>query len=175
MLAVVGVPSREARPPGSGEDTLSPERRTAGLLRPHVWVGYQWSHTGFCPGGETSQNRYIRSFVSQPPPVGSRTGARTVGSGGSSIAFALGLSPAPMATSPAPATSNGACGFPALRFPDDFTPRGYGTSRSAALSGPKASPYSTWSGRDRSSPGHKSPPSGLADRGRLYHLAPASL
>src|SRR3954467_5567145 len=27
-----------------------------------------------------------------------------------------------MATSPAPASSNGACGFPALRFPDDFTP-----------------------------------------------------
>src|SRR5262245_52579328 len=66
MLAVVGIPSRKARPPGSGEDTLSPELRTAGLLRPHVWVGYQWSHTGFCPG-ETSQNRSIRSFVSQPP------------------------------------------------------------------------------------------------------------
>ena len=54
--------------------------------------------------------------------VGSGAGARTVGSGGSSIAFALGLRPAPMATSPAPASSNGACGFPALRFPDDFTP-----------------------------------------------------
>ena len=36
--------------------------------------------------------------------------------------FALGLSPAPMATSPAPASSNGAGGFPALRFPDDFSP-----------------------------------------------------
>ena len=34
--------------------------------------------------------------------------------------FALGLSPAPMVTSPAPASSNGAGGFPALRFPDDF-------------------------------------------------------
>src|SRR6516162_2986841 len=38
----------------------------------------------------------------------------------------------------------------------------------------KASPYSTWSGRGRSSPERRSPPSGLADRGRLYHLAPAS-
>ena len=57
-----------------------------------------------------------------PPPVGSKTGARTVGSGGSSAAFASGLRPAPLATSPAPASSNGACGFPALRFPDDFTP-----------------------------------------------------
>ena len=43
------VPSREARPPGSGEDTLSQELRTAGLLRPHVLVGYRWSHTGLCP------------------------------------------------------------------------------------------------------------------------------
>src|SRR6516165_9755213 len=54
--------------------------------------------------------------------VGSRTGARTVGSGGLSKPFALGLSPAPMVTSPAPASSNGAGGFPALRFPDDFSP-----------------------------------------------------
>jgi len=34
-------------------------------------------------------------------PVGWGTGARTVGSGGGSIPFGLGLSPAPMATSPA--------------------------------------------------------------------------
>ena len=67
MLAVVGIPSREARPSGSDEDTLSPKLRTAGLLRPHVWVGYQWSHTGFCPGCKASHNRSIRSFVSQPP------------------------------------------------------------------------------------------------------------
>src|SRR5213592_4398202 len=62
------VLSQEARPPGSGEVTLSQELRTAGLLRPHVLVGYQWSHTGFCPGRKTSHNRYIRSFVSQLPP-----------------------------------------------------------------------------------------------------------
>src|SRR5262249_33913313 len=68
MLAVVGIPSRDARPSGSDEDTLSQELRTAGLLRPHVLVGYQWSHTRFCPGDQTSHNRYIRSFVSQPPP-----------------------------------------------------------------------------------------------------------
>src|SRR6516164_7941176 len=61
------APSREARPPGSGEDPLSQKLRTARLLRPHVWVGYQWSHTGFCPGRKTSHNRSIRSFVSQPP------------------------------------------------------------------------------------------------------------
>ena len=62
------VPSREARPPGSGEVTLSQELRTAGLLRPHVLVGYRWSHTGLCPGRKTSHNRYIRSFVSHLPP-----------------------------------------------------------------------------------------------------------
>src|SRR5439155_16429130 len=59
------VPSREARPPGSGEDTLSQELRTVGLLRPHVLVGYQWSHTGLGPGRKTSHNRYFRGFVSQ--------------------------------------------------------------------------------------------------------------
>jgi hypothetical protein len=45
----------------------------------------------------------------------------------------------------------------------------------AALSGPRTGPYSTWSVRGRPSPGHQSPPSGLADGGRLCHLAPASL
>ena len=44
------VLSRETRPPGSGEVSLSQECHTIGLLRPHVLVGYQWSHTGLCPG-----------------------------------------------------------------------------------------------------------------------------
>ena len=44
------VLSRKTRPPGSGEVTLSQELRTVGFLRPHVLVGYQWSHTGLCPG-----------------------------------------------------------------------------------------------------------------------------
>src|SRR5271157_5406290 len=44
------VLSRETRPPGSGEVSLSQELRTVGLLRPHVLVEYQWSHTGLCPG-----------------------------------------------------------------------------------------------------------------------------
>ncbi len=61
------VLSRETRLPGSGEITLSQELRTVGLLWPHVLVGYQWSHTGLRPGRKTSHNRYIRSFVSQPP------------------------------------------------------------------------------------------------------------
>jgi len=30
---------------------LSQELRTAGLLRPHVLIGYRWSHIGLCPGG----------------------------------------------------------------------------------------------------------------------------
>ena len=61
--------SREARPPWVGEVTLSQELRTTGLLRSHVLVGYQWSHTGLRPGRKTSHNRYIRSFVSQPPRI----------------------------------------------------------------------------------------------------------
>src|SRR5262249_9980504 len=73
MLAVVGIPSRDARPSGSDEDTLSQELRTAGLLRPHVLVGYQWSHTGFCPGDQTSHNMYIRSFGPHPPKNGAET------------------------------------------------------------------------------------------------------
>ncbi|HZB99994.1 MAG TPA: hypothetical protein VE844_01075, partial [Gammaproteobacteria bacterium] len=40
-----------------------------------------------------------------------------------SIPFSMGLSPAPVITFPAPATSNPACRFPALGFPADFTPR----------------------------------------------------
>ena len=61
--------SREARPPWVGEVTLSQELRTTGLLRSHVLVGYQWSHTGLRPGRKTSHNRYIRSFVSQLPQI----------------------------------------------------------------------------------------------------------
>jgi hypothetical protein len=47
---------------------LSQELRTARLLRPRVLVGFRWSHTGLSPGCKSSHNRYIRSFVSQPPP-----------------------------------------------------------------------------------------------------------
>jgi hypothetical protein len=43
------LPSRDDRPPRWGEVTLSQELRTAGLLRPHVLVGYRWSNTGLCP------------------------------------------------------------------------------------------------------------------------------
>ena len=54
--------------------------------------------------------------------VGSRTGARTLGSGGCSTAFAVVLNPAAIVTFPAPASSNAACGFPALlRIPVNVT------------------------------------------------------
>jgi hypothetical protein len=45
-------PKSFARPDYSGRTSL---------------VGYQWSHTGLRPGRKISHNRYIRSFVSQPP------------------------------------------------------------------------------------------------------------
>jgi len=53
-------------------------------------------------------------------PVGSRTGARTLGSGGFPTAFAVARSPAAIVTFPVPASLNAACGFPALRFPACF-------------------------------------------------------
>ena len=62
------------------------------------------------------------NFTAGPSQVGSRAGARTVGAGGNSVAFAMDRSPATMVTFPAPATSNAACGFPALRFPVCFVP-----------------------------------------------------
>ena len=55
--------------------------------------------------------------------VGSRTGAPTLGAGGCSSAFAVARSPAAIVTFPAPATSNGASGFPALRSPACFASR----------------------------------------------------
>ena len=55
--------------------------------------------------------------------VGSGTGAPTVGSGGWSVAFAPGLSPAPIITFPAPASSNPAYGFPVLGSPAAFVSR----------------------------------------------------
>jgi hypothetical protein len=68
--------------------------------------------------------------------VGSEAGARTLGAGGDSIAFARDRSPATIVTFPAPATSNAACGFPALRFPVCFMPGIMGPIRLGALSAP---------------------------------------
>jgi hypothetical protein len=64
-----------------------------------------------------------RSCTTGLSQVGSGAGARTVGAGGNSIAFAMDRSPATVVTFPVPATSNAACGFPALRFPACFTSR----------------------------------------------------
>ena len=77
--------SREARPPWVGEVTLSQELRTARSPRPHVLVGYQWSHTGLRPGRKTSHNRYIRSFVSHPPQIRACT-SRAPGSSSHEVA-----------------------------------------------------------------------------------------
>src|SRR5258707_3753795 len=83
------IPSREARPPCWGEVSLSQELRTVGSLRPHVLVGYRWSHIGLCPGCKSSHNRDIRSFVSQPPQIRTCTYRA---SGSSSQEFAARLS-----------------------------------------------------------------------------------
>ena len=74
------------------------------------------------------------SVSSRRSSVGSRAGAPPVGSGGSSGAFALGLSPAPVGTFPAPASSNPACRFPALGFPVAFVSRVMRPFKPGALS-----------------------------------------
>ena len=63
------IPSREVRPPHRGEVTLSQELRTAGLLGPHVLVGYRWSHTGLCPE---------RPVITGPSVASCRTPRRSV-------------------------------------------------------------------------------------------------
>ena len=73
-------------------------------------------------------------FLPPRSPVGSRAGALSVGSGGSSGAFAPGLSPAPVGTFPAPASSNPACRFPALGFPVAFVSRVMWPFKPGALS-----------------------------------------
>jgi hypothetical protein len=71
-----------------------------------------------------------------PSQVGSGIGAPTVGSGGSSKVFAVGLSPAPLVTFPTPASSNPAYGFPVPGFPANFTYRFMRPIALAVLSGP---------------------------------------
>ncbi len=75
-----------------------------------------------------------RNLTTSRPQVGSRAGARTLGSGGISTAFAMALSPATMVTFPVPATSNPACGFPAPGFPVYFMLRLMGPIMQGVLS-----------------------------------------
>ena len=77
-------------------------RRVTGRVR--------WLIRRFRTGPQSETRRHVSSPRS---PVGSRTGAPPVGSGGCSVAFAPGLSPAPVGTFPAPASSNPACRFTA--------------------------------------------------------------
>ena len=106
--------------------------------------------------------------------VGSRTGAPPVGP----------VNPAPLVTFPTPASSNAACGFPALRFPACFASRVMWPFASGALSEQPiaAASYSTSSNRAPSvSAGfslllHVYPLSQVPQfNRRLYHLASASL
>ncbi len=78
----------------------------------------------------------IKSAVSNPSVVGSRAGAVAVGPGSSCcrrLSPYAGASVRPIAPFPAPAASNAACGFPALRFPVGFMPRVMGPIKLGAL------------------------------------------
>ena len=81
---------------------------------------------------QASQNRPSRPTRFCPHPIAPKTDARheisadwvesgagapVLGSGGWSIAFALGLSPAPITAFPGPRSSNRTCRFPASGFP----------------------------------------------------------
>ena len=81
--------------------------------------------------------------------------------------FALVRSPAPIITFPAPASSNAACGFPALRFPACFASRVMWPFASGALSEQPiaAASYSTSSNRA---------PSVSAGFSLLLHVYPLS-
>ena len=69
-------------------------------------------------------HRFLRvRLAARPQQVGSRTGAPALGFGGLPMAFAMALSPTPIATFPVPAASNRTCGFPASGFPTDVTSR----------------------------------------------------
>ena len=96
--------------------------------------------------------------------VGSRTGAPTLGSGGCSTAFAVALNPAAMITFPAPATSNVACGFPALRSPVCFGPRLMRPIQSGWLSAEQSTAYSTTPNRNADDSG---PPRSIASAVQL--------
>ena len=112
------------------------------------------------------------------PPVGSRTGAVRRRSGlavAPRFLWECLTSPA-VNPSPTPATSNGAGGFPALRFPARFTPGVMRPSPPAALSAaPVWAAYSTCPGRLGLRPRVKPPPEVLQIDGCLYHHTPASL
>src|ERR1700722_595365 len=69
--------------------TLSSESCYPSLFRGHVH------------GFRCTRHVSLQRLRDMAPPVGWSTGARTVGSGGGSTPFVVGLSPAPMATFPA--------------------------------------------------------------------------
>lgn len=76
-----------------------------------------------CYGTKSNDKLNVTHRLAKTHAVGSRTGALTLGSGGLYVAFAAVLNPTPLVTFPAPASSNAACGFPALRLPDSFSSR----------------------------------------------------
>ena len=49
LMLAVAISPRGLMTVPKDEATLSPELHTAGLLQPHVWVGYWWQHTRLCP------------------------------------------------------------------------------------------------------------------------------
>ena len=80
-------------------------------------------------------------YFQRPSSVGSRTGAHTLGRGFPNRLFRLpvGFTVSAIATLPTPAPTNATCGFPALRFPVNFTQRFMWPIELAALLSPVVS------------------------------------
>ena len=131
------------------------QARPSGPVRPATersWAIHQSASAGFSWIRRSSLSRPLsrvgrRRRTALPPsvsyalsPVGSGPGAPMLGSGGCPIAFALDLSPAPVTTFPAPASSNRTSGFPASGFPVAFIPRFMGPNEPGALSAADSEP-----------------------------------
>ena len=83
-----------------------------GLLLP----GFQVTRSPRAPAGYDYDAK-LRIASAGLSPVESGAGAPALGFGGNAIAFALGLSPTPMAAFPVPRSPNPACQFPAPGSP----------------------------------------------------------
>ena len=140
-------PSDEIRPPSKAAVTFL--RRTAGRWKGRrlssVMAGVALSLFGKKDVSTTNFYSMATAYATSATPksdtpVESRTGAPASGSGGLSVAFAPGLSPAPMAAFPVPAHQTGRADFPHPAFGRDHA---FACGRPMVLGDRRARPYSS--------------------------------
>ena len=139
-------PSDEIEPPAKSAVTFL--RLTAGRSNGRgvssVMAAWRFRCLGGNPLGneflpESNGLSHVRHLVLRPS-VESRTGAPALGSGGLSVAFAPGLSPAPMAAFPVPAHQTGRADFPHPAFGRDHA---FACRRPLVLGARRVRPYSS--------------------------------